>query len=480
MLKRPVYLTIVALSAVLLSHDAIAQLTLSPSSLQLATTQHQNISRTIQISADTALQSLQLSVSDLEKVDNADRLLASKIMLTPISSSLQSGDTATVVLSVAAAALPSSGKYSGELIVSHDLIRQTVPLTIQIKDSVYIPSLIMLGGVFLGSILSNYRVNGRPHDEVIIGVGRLRTQLRSDTEFAGLAGRFCYQVEANLVDVETALNQRDWDAAERALSTAQESWDRWRRGRENWIELLKYKRSLLKKVADTSMASFPYGEYIRAQLAQFDRYLPAEDNSPENAREQLSEIKQQVSWYLEGEALVERLYNRIKSFSAPEKEQWQAKAIEKEEALHSFTPSGNETFRNTFVQWRQSVQADLDTVAQLSTTGGSRTAGLLVRSHVETLPALPFQSTPTISRQTVRRANRRLRILTWVARVIAIGLLAWAGMVELYENNPTFGAAPMGDYFMLVAWGFGAEVTRESVVKAIQDLSVPIQKNKKN
>lgn len=490
MLRKPVYRMVVALSSALLighgviSHNAIAQLDLSPSSIQLATTQHQNISKTVQISADTAIQSLQLSVSDLEKTDNADRLLASEITLAPVPSTLQANDITTVTLSIEAAALPSSGRYTGELTLSHDRSQQTVPLIIQIKDSVYIPTLVMVGGVLLGWMLSNYRAYGRPRDEIIISAGRLRTQLRSDSESTRLASQFCAQVEASLVDVETALNQRDWDAAERAITTAQKSWDRWRKGRSDWIELLKYKQMLSETATKTSMKNFPYGEHIQAQLAQFDRRLSTEDNSPEKARTQLSEIKQQIHWYLEGEALIERLYNQTNKLPKPEKKQWQTKAINQEVALQNLTPTGNKPFRATFEQWQKSVQESLNAVvAQLSATRGLQAPQTTERSgqlSVQPLPAVPFQTASIISPQTVSKANRRLKILTFATHVIAIGLLAWAGMVELYENNPTFGSSPMGDYFVLIAWGFGAEVTRESVVKAIRDLSVPIQKNKKS
>ncbi|NEQ34316.1 MAG: hypothetical protein F6K04_25580 [Leptolyngbya sp. SIO4C5] len=49
-------------------------------------------------------------------------------------------------------------------------------------------------------------------------------------------------------------------------------------------------------------------------------------------------------------------------------------------------------------------------------------------------------------------------------------------MTELYGSNPTFGAEPLRDYLALLAWGFGAELTRESVVSATQNLGLPLTK----
>jgi hypothetical protein len=43
-----------------------------------------------------------------------------------------------------------------------------------------------------------------------------------------------------------------------------------------------------------------------------------------------------------------------------------------------------------------------------------------------------------------------------------------SGFNQLYVENPTFGANPWKDYFALLAWGFGAEASRESIIKITQ------------
>ncbi|MEL7314962.1 MAG: hypothetical protein AAFN08_08420, partial [Cyanobacteria bacterium J06559_3] len=71
---------------------------------------------------------------------------------------------------------------------------------------------------------------------------------------------------------------------------------------------------------------------------------------------------------------------------------------------------------------------------------------------------------------------RNLRWANKSGQAVFVIFLAWLGMIELYAGNTTFGADPMRDYFALLAWGFGAELTRESVVRAAQDLGVSLTK----
>ena len=62
----------------------------------------------------------------------------------------------------------------------------------------------------------------------------------------------------------------------------------------------------------------------------------------------------------------------------------------------------------------------------------------------------------------------RLRWFTGVSYAIALLFLVGGGFSQLYVDNPTFGANPVKDYFALLAWGFGAEASRDAVTKMIQ------------
>jgi hypothetical protein len=73
---------------------------------------------------------------------------------------------------------------------------------------------------------------------------------------------------------------------------------------------------------------------------------------------------------------------------------------------------------------------------------------------------------------SVQQAWWKLKTFRIVSQLVTVSLLAWLGMSELYEGKPTFGATPITDYLGLFAWGFGAEVSREAIVKATGNLGL--------
>ena len=62
-----------------------------------------------------------------------------------------------------------------------------------------------------------------------------------------------------------------------------------------------------------------------------------------------------------------------------------------------------------------------------------------------------------------QQANLNLKIFASVSYIVALILLIGAGFNEMYFKNETFGERPFGDYFSLLAWGFGAEASREAI-----------------
>jgi hypothetical protein len=74
-------------------------------------------------------------------------------------------------------------------------------------------------------------------------------------------------------------------------------------------------------------------------------------------------------------------------------------------------------------------------------------------------------ATREITEETTTNARIRRRLFTWASYVIMVILLVGAGFRELYVANETFGANAWGDYFALLAWGFGAEASRAAIVE---------------
>jgi hypothetical protein len=75
---------------------------------------------------------------------------------------------------------------------------------------------------------------------------------------------------------------------------------------------------------------------------------------------------------------------------------------------------------------------------------------------------------PEISAEAPKQAYRRLTQFRWLTRMVALLLLAGAGFVELYTTRATFGVNGWGDYFALLAWGFGAEASRQAISQVVE------------
>jgi hypothetical protein len=85
----------------------------------------------------------------------------------------------------------------------------------------------------------------------------------------------------------------------------------------------------------------------------------------------------------------------------------------------------------------------------------------------------PPQTRSTNSTPETTKAGVRLKLFTGTSYAIAVIFLAGAGFSQLYIDNPTFGANPWKDYFALMAWGFGAEATRDAITKVVQSWNLP-------
>jgi hypothetical protein len=105
--------------------------------------------------------------------------------------------------------------------------------------------------------------------------------------------------------------------------------------------------------------------------------------------------------------------------------------------------------------------------------GGAMDRGSQIRSiMINLLGAAPSTSLLSWEEQA-SSANVRLKVFTVTSYIIAIVFLAGAGFSQLYVDKPTFGDNPWNDYSALMAWGFGAEATRDAVTKVVQGWSLP-------
>jgi len=472
-MKRPSVFFLLGLGCWLLSAPAYGAIALEPDALVISGLENRPLTRTLNLSSDTDIRRLAIAVSDLERTDASAILPASAIEVELPQTALPAGEILQIPITINPS--QANGEFTGSLWILYDGIQQTVPITLRTKDPIGLPLTVLLAGVALGSILAWYRTKGLPQDELVVQMGQLRTQMRSDPEFESVGKRFRQRIEADLIDVETALGKRDWAIAKTSLDQAETTWNRWRRGREDWILQIQYLQTLQQEAEKPPLKQTDYGRQVQAQLEEMERRV-AEFETPQAMREALLPLRNSMNQFQEGATLLETmalLETRMKDDER--REHWAMERDVMETALSQLDPTDPVAYaqwKATFESHQRAMMDDLHHQDQQSVEGQVEAIArrAMAQAQPAKLPLVPGVSSYG-SAGAVRSARSRLRIFRLVSQGVAIVFLSWAGLNELYADNPIFGASPVGDYLALAAWGFGAEVTRDSIVKAVQELN---------
>ena len=356
-----------------------------------------------------------------------------------------------------------SGEYNGQLLLKYDNGQQTVPLTIQLKDSPFIPLIVLLTGVGLGVGLSTYRAQGKPRDRVLVRMGQLHAQMSADPKLAR-ATSFQAQIDAHLLDMEMALQGEQWDAAAEAIDRAEAIWVTWRRHREDWIAQMDYGDRLIQRIQEEGNLS-PERSYLQSVCRRINRAIQDAPNGlPQALQQQLDECGEYLNRYLLLEEDLKHLNSLCARIAPGEAEEpWRVETQNLALQLNTMVPNDGETY--------QTLSKDLKTaIAKLEplTTVGSRDMVLSIPRLVFAPPSVhPATATPT------SKAPVQLQVFSLTSYAIATILLSGLGFIQLYVKPTTFGANLWSDYLTLLAWGFGAEVTRESVTKVVRDWGRP-------
>ncbi len=474
------------LIALILGQVALADLTVSPETITLAGNRPSWLSRnlplttTLTLSDPQGLDSLTATVSDLRRADGAALIPAASIQVKPAVVSVPANAPESITLTVDFADAPASGEFAGSLYLYHQGGRQVIPLLVRVKTAPLLPWVVMLAGVLLGTGLSRYRAEGRSRDELVVQVGRLRNQMRADPE---LDENFQASIEAELVDVESALGDKAWDVATTQLVEAKALWNRWRRGREDWIAQLAYGQTLTQDHYNTlpeATKTTVYMQQVRNNLDAIYRQLrTGQYETPQALSDAFADIRDAITRYRGGETQLNQLktVRTDASLSSERETFWRSEISQLEQRLHNLTPD-----QASFQGWETELnQKERDLKAEIAqlVPSDSTDRGIAGRSSTATTSTVPvILAAPTTIAITqpsqIRQAEQNLKRFNQIAWGVSILFLAWLGMIELYSNRPVFGVDPLRDYFALLAWGFGVEVTRESVVRATQELGIPL------
>jgi hypothetical protein len=443
--------------------------TVEPAQLTVAGLRGAVESRQIFVRTTNPIKNFQVSSLDLNRTDGIAVLPAAAILPQKTLINQNKPNELTVPVKFDLQKVPSSGEFNGKLRLSYQDGELTVPVTVRVKDHWLLPLIVLLIGTGLGVGVSIYRAQGRPRDEMLVRVSQLRVQMQDDKDLTK-AEAFQSRVEAQLVDVRMALQGERWEEAQNAVKQAEMIWSKWTKGRTDWLAQLAYRDELNERLQDMN-PSIPYVQTVRRHLEDAVREAPELD-SPRQLRDRLEELAQQLNRYIQLQTKLKQLNNLLTQLPADQAALWQSKVQSWERQMDSLQPSDLTKETNLQTEVEGAIPEITQLVLQQEGTGA--TAKGLPKLGL-TMPLLaPAPSVSSLTwEERASGASQRLKAFTLGSYVIAVVFLAGAGFSQLYVDQPTFGANPSKDYFALLAWGFGAEATRDAVTKVVQGWGLP-------
>lgn len=438
--------------------------------------------RNIVLQTDTPINNLQLIPLDLNRSDGDSIFPAQAISVEKPSVSSTNQNIMMTLVKFDLKQVPRSGEFSGKLWLSYQDGEQVIPVTIKVKDPWFLPLLILLVGSALGISVSIYRTQGRPRDEILVRVSQVRIQMQDDADFSKFEA-FKARVEAHLIDVKMALQGERWDEAKNAVQQAELVESKWLKGRADWLAQLGYSDEIKQQFQDLDR-SVPFVQTVYRSLEDALRDAPDLD-SPVQLRDRLQGLAEQVNCYLSLQAKIKQLHSLIEELSVEQATNWQPKVQNLEQRIESLQPADLTKDANLRDEVEGAIaeitellsqQADMVDPTELDfgvNVTGAIAKGVQIRDIMINLLG-PAPSTSLLSwEEQASGANVRLKVFTVSSYIIAIVFLAGAGFSQLYVDKPTFGENPWNDYSALMAWGFGAEATRDAVTKVVQGWSLP-------
>jgi hypothetical protein len=515
----------------LISAPVFAQeiLEISPSQIVVNTVRQQTVSRMLLIRTDQDVIDITIIPLDLKDADGSKVLPAEAMRIESESDALDSNGLLTVMVHIDLQNV-ASGQYTGELLVSVNNDSRQVPITVTVKDPPYIAAAVLAAGVGLGLAVSEYRSKGKPRDEILVNLGQIRTQIKVDEELQNKGSAFYNRIQAELVDVEVALEAQQWEQATSSIDKARTVWNSWRRGRSDWIVQLKAHNKLRNKLKDLGGLNIHFIANLMQSANDTYRKTPT-FKGPEELREQLVSLYESTNTYVEikhsidelaamgpGSRRQAQLFQSELDALTPDKDaeqnalkqninaavdkvkrqklkdqlawldktcrelpagvsgDWTDKVQDLQQAYNNLSADDQKAYLDLMgrvdaaileIQALASVQPVED--EGISPEFEMSTTGTLIRG--EKLTNVPDITLRSIATQVVS-AGARLRVFTLITYSVAVILLTLAGYVELYATRSDFGSNSIADYFGLLAWGFGAEATRAAIADMVNSWGI--------
>lgn len=451
----------------LLSGGMVAAQTIELEQLNIAGDRTSVQTRQLYVTTDTPIRDLQVLPLDINGTNGVSVFPGSAIASGETQGILGKPNEAIIPVMFSFRNAPDSGEFVGTLRMSYSGGQLAVPVTLRVKDHWFLPLLMLLGGTGLGIVVSAYRSQGRPRDQILMRVAQLQNLIQQDPDLEK-AKAFESRINAYLVEVKMELQGERWEEAEIIMEKADGMWRRWVMGRSYWLEQFEYS-DYIRQELDKSDANSTFVRMVTWDLQEALNSAP-DLESPSQLREKLEAIAKQINSYVPLKKDIEQLRNRMAVVNDDGEKPLAAIIRELEFNLDRSTPlelQQNENFNQQLEQLKIEVEEISPSESELVAKIPNFISNL-------SLVAFPPSINSTASwAEQAKGASFRLRAFIWTSYGVAVVLLAGAGFTELYVANSTFGANPSRDYFTLMAWGFGAEATRDAIAKVVQSWGLP-------
>lgn len=481
--------------AIALDRTAIAQNapTARPTAFNIVGTKGTTEQRTLVLRLPQASSTpINIYTFDLYNADSTIVFPSSAIKIPEMERATQTNEFVSIPITFDLTQLDlPSGEFTGELLLIYDDGELPIPVLVRVKDNWPLPLVLLVLGVVLGMAVSSYSSGGRLSDEVTVKLDQLQAQIR---QYRDIARPFADRAEMFIVDARNANDAKQLEAAQQAASRARLIWSKWYRQKTEWHSHLIYYNTLIKQIdKELAQSSTRYIQTIKYELDDLIRTAP-DFPDPASFQRRLRAIAKQLRDYGQMRdqfaQLKEAVAKRYQRLSKDEQKEFDENMVGLEKDIRTITPD-EEGGINTVTTNIQKVLRRLNTLISTTyipvTKGISDTTSEAEQPQTTVRSGLTFIPEPTtvpdpshhhrsnlpswfliLMKQFWPDADGRLRGFYFLSYFISVVVLASGGFHELYIAKNTFGSNFWGDYFALLAWGFGAEATRNTVTQVVR------------